>query len=342
MGLPAIAIPYVINITACAITAFEVYRAASNTYGEYKNYQDDLKKAKEEVKKIIKNLEDEISDKIDNKSEVIVLTGLADADKQSEKTKQATGRGTKTRKNSIITGAIRQKIPFRNIISQVCDKAEKMPMIQLRDKKGKSLNNIIPKSKVDIVAKLLAMTAEEFGSAKVDDYIIVRLKQLAANFMFEFIDQILEWKSSIKAEVCFGFDAKSGKYLAPKLVGQTQLQRDGPDLNPFWPLPYKGKGVIGADLIIPEYRGEPLTLTNIFALVEIKFKGDRINDKQFRDYDDLRKQCAKEKKHSDVTVSEGFKLSLFRYPEDASPNKDEDVSQTRNKDKKIPSKRGSR
>ena len=159
--------------------------------------------------------------------------------------------------------------------------------------------------------------------------------------MFEFMDQMLEWKSSIKAEVCFGFDAKSGKYLAPKLIEQTRLRRDGLDLNQFWPLPYKGRGVIGADIIIPEYRGEPLTLTNIFALIEIKFKGDKIKEKQFEDYETLRNQCAKEKELSTTTASEGFKLSLFRYPEDASPSKDED-SQTKNEDKKTSRKRGSR
>lgn len=63
-----------------------------------------------------------------------------------------------------------------------------------------------------------------------------------------------------------------------------------------WQFPYKGKGVIGADLIIPEYLGEPLTLTNIFALIEIKFKGDKIKDEQFKQYSSLRKQCAEEKK----------------------------------------------
>ena len=91
--------------------------------------------------------------------------------------------------------------------------------------------------------------------------------------------------------------------------------------------------MIGADLIIPEYRGEPLTLTNFFALIEIKFKGDEINEKQFEDYESLRIQCTEEKFISNVTAGEGFKLSLFRYPEDASPSKD-DNSQTKNEDKK--------
>ena len=97
------------------------------------------------------------------------------------------------------------------------------------------------------------------------------------------------------AAVCFGYNATSRKYLAPKLIEQTRLRRDGIELNPFFPPPYLGKGTIGADLIIPEYRGEPLTLTNIFALIEIKFKGDKIKNKQFQQYSRLQKQCAEEK-----------------------------------------------
>ncbi|MFI8146423.1 hypothetical protein [Acinetobacter sp. ABJ_C5_2] len=90
--------------------------------------------------------------------------------------------------------------------------------------------------------------------------------------MLSSLYELLKWRSPLKPEVCFGYDIKSKKYLAPYLAGQTRIKRVGSELNSFWPMPYKGKGVIGADIIIPEYRGEPLTLTNIFALVEIKFQ----------------------------------------------------------------------
>ncbi|MEF0101966.1 hypothetical protein PXZ95_16750, partial [Acinetobacter baumannii] len=93
--------------------------------------------------------------------------------------------------------------------------------------------------------------------------------------MLSSLYELLKWRSLLKAEVCFGYDIKTRKYLAPQLDGQTRIKRVGSELNPFWPMPYKGKGVIGADIIIiPEYRGESLTLTNIFALVEIKFQND--------------------------------------------------------------------
>ena len=315
MALPVVLV--VIEIAGYAIAAYEIYRVASNTYEEVKNYQDSIKKAKEEMKKLMKNLGQEISDKIDKQKEKVLLTTLTTGDKQTESTKKATGRPQQ--KSAVIQGAIKQKIPFRQIISQICEKAEQLPMIQLRKQKGQKLKDVIPKSKVDVVAKLLKMTAEELAGANVDEYVIVRLKQLATNFMFEFMDELLKWKSPLKTEVCFGYDLKTRKYLTPQLAGTTRLKRSGSEINPFWPMPYKGKGTIGADIVIPDYRGEPLTLTNIFALVEIKFQGDRIDEEQFRNYNNLKDQCAKAKKASKITASEGFKLSLFRYPEDASP-----------------------
>lgn len=323
MPFPLIALA---QVTLYAITVYEVHRAASNVYADVNKYKDDLEKTKDEVKKLMKDLESEISDKIDKEREKVMLATLAKKDKQSNQTKSASGRPRV--KSHIITAAIQQNIPFRDKISKICQHAEKMPIIQLRERKGK---NGIPKSKVDLVAQLLALSAEELASVDVDKFIIVRLKQLAANFMFEFTDQLLNWQGPFKAEVCFGYNSKSKQYLPPKLIEGTRLKREGLDLNPFWPLPYKGRGVVGADLIIPEYRGEPLTLTNIFALIEIKFKGDRIKNKQFQQYTELRKQCAKEKKASDVTASEGFKLSLFRYPEDAYPALEQDSKSKKKK-----------
>lgn len=304
----------IIELAGYAATAYELYRTATNAYGEVKNYQDNIKKAKDEIKKIMQNLDKEITDKIDRQREKVLLTTLTSGDKQTNTTKSASGRPQV--KSNLITAAIKQKIPFRPIISQICEKADHLPMIQLRKQKGKKLKDVIPKSKVDIVAKLLKMTAQELAGANVDEYIIVRLKQLAVNFMFEFMDELLKWRGPLKAEVCFGYDLKTKKYLAPQLASQTRIKRVGSELNPFWPMPYKGKGTIGADIIIPEYRGEPLTLTNIFALVEVKFQNDRIDEEQFRNYERLKNQCAYAKKLSNITASEGFKLSLFRYPED--------------------------
>lgn len=81
-------------------------------------------------------------------------------------------------------------------------------------------------------------------------------------------------------------------------------------------MPSKARGTISADIVIPEYRAEAVSFTNIFALVEIKFQGDKIGKAQFDFYRKLNSQSQKEKMVSGITVSEGFKLSLFRYPED--------------------------
>lgn len=77
-------------------------------------------------------------------------------------------------------------------------------------------------------------------------------------------------------------------------------------------------------LIIAEFRLEPISKTNLFAIVEVKFQGDSIKKAQFSKYDDLLKECkvAKESKygkknnHSGKGIKEGGYLSLFRSPED--------------------------
>lgn len=123
--------------------------------------------------------------------------------------------------------------------------------------------------------------------------------------------------------MCFG-----AKFEDPQLVlpGNPKLKRTGRfDLNPFYPTPYHNqRGSIAADLVIAESRLEPISKTNLFAIIEIKFQGDSIKKAQFSKYDDLLEACknAKEKKygkhnnHSGKGLDEGGYLSLFRYPED--------------------------
>lgn len=160
---------------------------------------------------------------------------------------------------------------------------------------------------------------EDIGS----EFLVARLKQLAASIIFEFVDEILGWKAPLKTEVCFG-----AKFEDPQLIlsGNPKLKRTGAfDLNPFYPSPYNNqKGSIAADLIIPESRLAPISKTNLFAIVGIKFQGDSIKDKQFNQYDRLLGACKtpKEKKygkhnnHSGKGLKEGGYISLFRYPED--------------------------
>ncbi|MHA3114596.1 hypothetical protein ACX1N0_00340 [Acinetobacter sp. ANC 4635] len=77
--LPAILV--VVELVGYAITAYEMYRTASNAYGEVKNFQDSIQKAKAEIKKIMKDLGQEISDKIDKEKDKVLLTTLTTGDK---------------------------------------------------------------------------------------------------------------------------------------------------------------------------------------------------------------------------------------------------------------------
>ncbi|MFA5983593.1 MAG: hypothetical protein WC782_06225 [Methylococcaceae bacterium] len=103
-----------------------------------------------------------------------------------------------------------------------------------------------------------------------------------------------------------------------------KLARAGSLLNPFYPLPYRQRGSIAADLAIPDYRKQPLKKDNLFGIIEIKFEGDRIKNKQFRQYDELNKKTAKVKEKfigkgrtlggKGVTI--GCRVALFRFPLD--------------------------
>lgn len=307
----------IIKIAGYVIAAYELYHVGMNIYTEVESYKDNIKKAKDEMKKMMKSLDLEISENIDKRTELAQLNAMTRADRQSPITTRPTGsRGAAI---GSIQAAIMQKIPFRPVISKVCETADQLPMVQLRAKRGQKFKDAIPKSKVDIVAKLLSMTAEEFAGASIEEFTIVRLKQLAVNFMIESMDELLTWRGPLKAEVCFPFNARMNKFQNPPLSGTTRIQRAGGEINPFWPMPSRARGTISADIVIPEYRAEPLSLTNIFALVEIKFEGDRITKAQFDFYRNLNTQSQKAKMVSGITASEGFKLSLFRYPEDKSP-----------------------
>jgi hypothetical protein len=108
----------------------------------------------------------------------------------------------------------------------------------------------------------------------------------------------------------------------------TQLLRSsktGFCISPFYPLPHRKRGAFSADLAIPDYRRQPIKKDNLFAVIEIKFQGDKIrNTAQFDRYEKLSKECASFK--TDTTtlartnghtmVGKGCRVALFRYPED--------------------------
>ena len=299
-----------------ALTVYELYSYGSNLYEGQANYRQELERAKAEIKKIIHDLEKEFNGHLLYASEIAYLEKLRKDDPRNDETRQPRQRGHQGFKKQIS-----ERIPFRKVISEVCDKANSFP--QLKKKKGVKVSDL-PKARQKILESWAGLILSEIVNEDIgSEFLIARLKQLAASIMFEFVDEILGWKAPIKTEVCFGAKFEDPQLLFP---GNPRLKRTGSlDLNPFYPTPYHNqRGSIAADLVIAESRLEPISKTNLFAIVEIKFQGDSIKDKQFNQYDRLLEACkkAKEKKYgkhnnySGKGVHEGGYISLFRYPED--------------------------
>jgi hypothetical protein len=331
-----VAVWTIIEAIGAAITIYEVYDLGETVYGGIENYKASLDEAKEKLREIFQSLEEEINKNIDKKTELMFLRGLekGDIEQQSEKTKKALGRLGEG--GNDIRAAIKQTIPFRELIGKVCEQANKIPVFSVRKKKGVNISDL-PKAKKEAMARLLSVAAESLekvANIDFDDFIAVRLKQLAANLIFEFVDDTLGWKSPLKAEACFQLKQLPDHGNPPKVSGSpTRLYRAGHQvmghhINPFYPLPIPegSGGVISADLAIPDYRNEPLEKKNLFAIIEIKFKGDSIKDKQFQQYNDLAIECGFAKTGA-VTlprtngksgVTKGCRVALFRYPEDVA------------------------
>lgn len=314
--MPAPAIVWgIIELIALAITVHELGELAEELYEGVEKYGKDIGKAKEEVRKVIQSIQDEIAQKIEEKEEVAILLALEAADPQGQNTRKAAGRGAM---DATINAAIEQKIPFRDAITQVCAAADRMPVLSLRRKKGVSIKDL-PKAKRKIIEELLALSVEQLTDVELEEFFVIRLKQLAANLLFEFVDECLNWASPLKCEVNFG---PPPGFEDPPVEGATKLKRFG-KVNPFYPTPFQyRKGSIAADLMISEYRHQRPDKGNIFAIVEIKFPGDRIEAKQFEAYKFMLERAAKVKTgRAPITfqgkpVSSGGRLSLFRYPED--------------------------
>ncbi len=314
------------QVVATAITVYEAYSALEEVFDAVDDFAEDLDKAKKELDKIFKSIKEEIDDNIEGRDEVAVLEALSLADDRPLTVSGRMGSGKQE-----IKAAIKQKIPFRRVISEVCEKADSMPVLTVRRKdKGISLEKAV-KAKSEIIKKLIGAGFEALADIELEEFIIVRQKQLAASFLFEFIDYGLDWKSPLKAEVSFGPGGRSKRargsfepFKDPPMEFGTKLKRVGYDLNPFYPAPHRAKGSISADLIIPEYRKEPVGKKNLFAIVEIKFPKDKIKTKQIINYHRLlnASKDVKDKlslnKFNDNAVNSGGRIALFRFPEDRS------------------------
>ncbi len=332
------------QVVATAVTVYEAYSALEEVFDAVDDFAEDLDKAKKELDKIFKSIKEEIDDNIEGRDEVAVLEALSLADDRPLTVSGRMGSGKQE-----IKAAIKQKIPFRRVISEVCEKADSMPVLTVRRKdKGISLEKAV-KAKSEIIKKLIGAGFEALADIELEEFIIVRQKQLAASFLFEFIDYGLDWKSPLKAEVSFGPGQRPKRVRAgfrpfenPPMEFGTKLKRVGYDLNPFYPAPHRAKGSISADLVIPDYRGKPVSKENLFAIVEIKFPNDEIKVEQLKTYKRLLNRSATEKTWATQgrlnvkEVSYGGKLALFRYPEDsteANENSSNNANKNRNSGK---------
>jgi hypothetical protein len=337
----------IVELAATVIAADEMVTLGEEIGENISQYRKQLAEAEKLLRENIAKLEEEIIKRIDTDKQALLTFTKADDGIQSETTKKGLER--KGDGGTLITAAIQQNIPFRQVVSMVCAQADKIPKFQLRAKKGtkttKETLDKLPKSKKELLFKIMEVGAEEAADIQdLDAFITVRLKQLMANFIFELMDKMLEWKTPLKAEACFG---AFPSFDDPKLEGSTKLYRAGTAVNPFWPMPHKGKGVISADLAIPDYRKQPLSKHNLFAVIEIKFQNDTIKNQQFVQYQELNKECAEVKTahtlihrtYLEKGVRKGCRVSLFRFPEDIavmpkdkhSENKEQHKTKTREK-----------
>ena len=303
------------------LTAISAYEAASTGYElweEHDAFKKGLENAKKEANEIIRLIKEEIAKNIESQDEMLMIVGAAAADghMQSHQTKEAIGRGGN---NQVIATAIKQKIPFRPAISLACRAADSMPVMSLRKKRGVTVKDVVSAKKT-LLKEIAGLTIEQLADVNIEDFYVVHLKQLALSLLIEYMDSALDWQSPLKAEVCFG---PPPHYADHPVEGATQLKRVG-KISPFWPAPHRRKGSIAADIMITERRKKKPDKSNIFAIVEIKFPNDRIEQKQFDQYNSLLILAAKVKTAQSPTtldskaVSKGGDLSLFRYPEDVA------------------------
>ncbi|WP_420994270.1 VRR-NUC domain-containing protein [Cupriavidus sp. 30B13] len=261
MALPAAA-------AAVVIWGYRAYRAyaayeTAQTAKEAAEMALEIARRKDEVKKLLDSTLSSLKKEID-----LNIATLAAVDHG--------GRSTVSRRGTEATTYrqyIERRVPFRPAISVVCNWALAAPI-----KVPRRIRRKIP------------------GEA-VESTIEIALKQTTASLVFEAIDDILDWKSPLKAEP--NYNGNSGKAM----LGEppTRPMRVS-EVFPFWPRP---RGSLAPDLVIVEYRQQPFEVDNVFVAVEIKFPGDWVKQEQMDNYVDLMGNNTR-------------KVALLRVPEDCS------------------------
>ncbi len=232
-------------VVAALVWGYRAYRA----YAAYETAQTAIETAetlaqisqrKKEVQTILKDVIKGMKEEIDIKSSTFVRTG--------GNTTVSRGRS----ENVTFKQYIERKIPFRPVISTVCQWALKSPLTVPRRIRKKIPGDVI-ETTIDIA-----------------------LKQTTASLVFEAVDDLLAWQSPLKAEPNY-----NGTSFAAMLGEPSTRPKRISEYFPFWPRP---KGSLAPDLVIVEYRQQPFEVENVFAAVEIKFPNDWVKKKQIEDY----------------------------------------------------------
>lgn len=280
--MPGPALPLLARGGQVAWRAYSAYEAAQ-TAAEAAKLASELNARKKEFTKIFKSTIEQLKDEIEINTRTMEKIG-------------SSGRSTLHRRGSEGTTYkeyIDRKIPFRPAISLICNAALNAPI-----KVPRRLRKIIP------------------GEA-IETTIEISLKQTTASLMFEVIDEVLEWRSPLKAEPNYDKTTKAPYLGTPK----TRPHRIS-DIFPFWPRP---KNSLAPDLVIVEYRQESFEPNNVFAAIEIKFPRDWVKIRQLEEYSYLMTPASGP--NPQKTGKE--KVALLRVPEDCTTSAKE--TENRNK-----------
>lgn len=257
--------------------AYQAYETAM-TVKETAEMAAEIARRRREVQNTLRSTIQSISNEID-----VNISTLAKVDPGGNST--ISRRGSEGRD---YREYIERKIPFRPAISTVCHLALAMPIKVPRRVRSKLPGDV------------------------VESTIEISLKQTTASLMFEGVDELLEWRSPLKAEPAYTRDGRP--YLG---TPNTRPKRIG-KVFPFWPRP---RGSLAPDLVIVEYRQQPFHVSNVFAAVEIKFPGDWVKESQMSSYATL--------------LQNKERVALFRVPEDCTDMvRDESDDNTRRPGKK--------
>ena len=236
------AAPAVAGALVWGYRAYRAYvaREAAKTAIDAAETLAQIRQRKKEVEALLKDVIQGLKEEIDIKSSTFVRTGG----------NSTVSRGRK--ENVTYQQYIERKIPFRPVISTVCQWALKSPLQVPRRIRKK------------IPGQVIETTIE------------IALKQTTASLVFEVVDDLLAWQSPLKAEPNYDKVSRVAMLGEPS----TRPKRIS-EFFPFWPRP---KGSLAPDLVIVEYRQQPFDVGNVFAAVEIKFPNDWVKSKQMGDY----------------------------------------------------------